>query len=274
MKRPIRALELGDTQPNEIISVPPEVRLVNPSLLLVDDVYQRSLSENSIRLIRRIVTGWDWARFKPPVCAEVEGEVLEVIDGQHTAMAAATHPAIDIIPVMVVRAETTADRARAFVGHNKDRLNITPMQMHFSALAAGDEDALTVQQVCEKAGVVILRNPPAQNRFKPGETLALSAVRGLIGRHGARGARLVLEVLANAKAAPVSADGIKAVEALFYEEEYAGTIEAEDITSTLIRMGPEALKQARVFHASHKVPVWRGLAVTLYRNTRKKRKAA
>lgn len=80
-----------------------------------------------------------------------------MIDGQHTAIAAASHPDIALIPVMVVEAVDQAERAGAFIGHNRDRLNITPMQMHYAAVAAGDEDALTVEQVCARAGVKILR---------------------------------------------------------------------------------------------------------------------
>lgn len=159
MKRAVRALNLGDLAPAVITSDAPEIEWVDPKSLLVDGDYQRALSEASVTLIRRIVAGWDWARFKPPVVARTE-EGLEVIDGQHTATAAATHPAISIIPVIVVQAAAVADRARAFVGHNRDRLNVTKTQMHFSAVAAGDDDALTLSQVCQRAGVTILRNPP------------------------------------------------------------------------------------------------------------------
>jgi hypothetical protein len=37
------------------------------------------------------VANWDWRRFKPPVVART-ATGLEVIDGQHTAIAAASHP--------------------------------------------------------------------------------------------------------------------------------------------------------------------------------------
>ncbi len=64
--------------------------MVKPSTLLVDERYQRGLSERSIKLIRKIVSEWDWRAFKPPVVVDV-GAGLEVIDGQHTAIGAATH---------------------------------------------------------------------------------------------------------------------------------------------------------------------------------------
>ena len=273
MKRPIRGIIVGDLKANDIISPLPTFSTVDPASLLVDEEYQRALSEKSIKLIRRIVAGWDWAKFKPPVCAQTD-DGLEVIDGQHTAIAAATHPLISEIPIIIVVAESMADRAKAFVGHNKDRLGITPMQMHYSALAAGDEDAQTIAQVCERAGVNILKTPPANGGFKVGDTVALAAIGSLVSKRGAKGARIVLECLAKAGCAQVSSDGIKAVEALLYDDEYAGSVDIEDITSTVMRMGSDAISQARLFKDTHKVPTWRGLAVTLYRNTRKKRKAA
>jgi hypothetical protein len=200
--RTIKPLQLGDLQPADLHQALPEFRLVSPADLRVDDGYQRALSEKSVTLIRRIVAGWDWARFKPPVCAETD-DGLEVIDGQHTAIAAATHPGIDTLPVIVVQAASQADRAKAFVGHNRDRLGITPMQVHFAALAAGDEDALTIAQVCERAGVRMLRSAPGGGVFQPRDTLAVAAIGALCNRRGAMGARKVLEVLAVANCAPI-----------------------------------------------------------------------
>ena len=99
-----------------------------------------------------------------------------VVDGQHTAIAAAMHPDVSEIPIMIVPADSRAAQANAFVGHNRDRLNITPMQMHFAALAAGDEDAMTIDQVCQRAGVKMLRTPPAANVYRPAETVAVNAI--------------------------------------------------------------------------------------------------
>lgn len=271
-KRPIKPIMLGDLVPGEVKSSVPEIKWMSPGELLVDEDYQRGLSDRSVTLIRRIIAGWDWARFKPPVVAETD-DGIEVIDGQHTAIAAASHPDIAEIPVLVVRAESKADRAKAFVGHNKDRLGITATQMHHSAVAAGDDDALTVNQVCERAGLRILRNPPANGHFKPKDTMAVAGIASLINRRGALGARKVLQVLADANCAPVGVTGIRAVETLLHETEFDG-IAGEDITNTLIRLGPDADHEAKVFAATHKVPGWRALAIVLFRATRKRRKVA
>lgn len=273
MTRPIQPLKLPEIVPGVPPTAIPEFRWVQPSALLVDDAYQRDLSRGSVELIRKIVRGWDWARFKPPVVAETPSG-LEVIDGQHTAIAAATHGGLGKIPVMVVRAAEVSDRARAFVGHNRDRLALSQVNIHYANVAAGDEDALTVQQVCDRAGVKLLRYPPGNGEFRPGDTLAIAAIRALVNRRGAMGARVVLQVLAGAHCAPVRADGIKAVDTLLYDAEYKGQVTAADLTSAILQLGPQAEKDARLFAAAHNVSVWKGLTVILFRGARRGRRRA
>lgn len=270
--RPIRPLPLASLTPGLADAPSPTFEWVSPTDLQVDESYQRAMSERSIALIRKIVTNWDWRRFKPPVVARI-GDMLLVIDGQHTAIAAATHPEILQIPIMVVVAAERADQALAFVGHNRDRLGITPMQMHFAAVAAGDEDALTIEQVCERAGVTILRISPAGGVFKPRQTVAVNAIAAIINRRGAQKARVVLQVLAEAEAAPVTSVQIKAIEMLLHDQEYRGQVEPADLTAAIRAMGLAAAEQeAKVFAAAHNVPNWRALGVVVFRKARKVRR--
>ena len=89
----------------------PRFSEVDPALLLVEESYQRGLSNRSIKMIRRIVAGWSWTKFKPPVVT-VTPAGLVVIDGQHTAIAAACHPQIRKLPVMVIRERSAPSAAR------------------------------------------------------------------------------------------------------------------------------------------------------------------
>ncbi|MDJ1463358.1 DUF6551 family protein [Nitratireductor sp. GZWM139] len=270
--RKIAPLVLPDVVPAEIQGAPPELRLMSPAELHVDERYQRGLSERSLRLIRKIVSEWSWSAFKPPVVVDA-GERFEVIDGQHTAIAAVTHGAIGEIPVLVIQAQEQEARAGAFVRHNRDRINVTPIQLHNALVAAGDEMALTIAQVCERAGAVILRNPPTGGRYKPGDTLAITTVRGLVNRRYARGARQVLEVCVKAGMAPISAAAIKAVECLMFAQEYKGEIDAERIALILSAHGESISTEAGRFAAERKVPLWRALASVIYMNRRKVRHA-
>jgi hypothetical protein len=251
----------------------PIVKSVDPSTLLVDETYQRNLSERSVKLIRKIISDFDWCRFKPPVVTKTK-DGLHVLDGQHTAIAAATHPKIKTIPVMLVDAPEIADRARAFLGHNRDRIQVTPTQMFAAAVAAGDPDAVTVSQVCARAGIVVLKNPPGAGAFKPRDTMAVACITSLVGRLGALLARQYLDILAKANCAPIGQAHIKAVEMLMKEVEYAGQISPEDLTTTIIATRDKAEREAKVFAAAHDVPFWKALGIYWFKERPRGRRRA
>ncbi|MBB3963514.1 DUF6551 family protein [Rhizobium metallidurans] len=269
-KRLISALSLPDITPAEVTTAPPQLRLVPPATLSVDETYQRGLYERSVKLIRKIVSEWCWTAFKPPVVVEVDGR-LEVIDGQHTAIGAVTHGGIELLPVLIVQAESHETRASAFVRHNRDRIQVTATQLHNAMVAAGDEDALTVAQVCERAGIVILKNPPPMAKFKPGETMAIATIKSLVNRRYAAGARRVLDVCRSTNAAPVTAHMIKAVELLMFSKEYEGEIDAERIALVISSKAETLETETSRFAAERKVPHWRAYASVVFMNRRKPR---
>ncbi|WP_246723483.1 DUF6551 family protein [Rhizobium sp. ARZ01] len=268
--RSIDALSLPDIAPAPVPDWMPEIRHVDPRTLVVDESYQRALSERSVRLIRKIVSQWDWSAFKPPVVVDVGG-ALEVIDGQHTAIGAVTHGGIAQIPVLVVRAVERKNRAGAFVRHNRDRIQVTPTQLHTALVEAGDEDAMTIAQVCQRAGVTILKNPPPMARFRPGETIAVSTIGALVNRRHAAGARKVLEICVQGGACPISADLIKAVEHLLHAAEYKGELQADRIALLISSRLSTLEAEAKRFAAERKLPLWRALASVLFMNRRKAR---
>lgn len=194
---------------------PPRIEWVAPRSLYVEEEYQRQLSRKSLTLIRNIVAGWNWAHVKPPICARAEGGRLCVIDGQHTAIAAVTHGGIETLPVVVVEPGAVDRRAAAFIAHNRDRLHLTPMQMHYAALAAGEQEARSVNAACLIAGAHICRVQP--KGWKPGDTVAVAAIAALVKAAGVDGAAEVLVVLVDAARAPIKADEIKAAAALLHD---------------------------------------------------------
>ena len=265
--RRIKAIALGDVQPGGADMAEPRFERADPKTLLVDPAYQRELSNRSIRLIGKIVANWDWRRFKPPVVVEIDGG-RHVIDGQHTAIAAASHPAIDEIPVMLVEAVEQIDRARAFMGHNRDRVNITTTQLFHAAVAAADPDAVTVAQICERAGARVLKNPPPNGVYQVGDTVAVKSLLVMANQLGALKARQTLQALVEAKAAPVSADLIKAATLLVSAPEYAGEITLEQISNAVRSLGARAETEARQLAAAKWMPHWRALAVVIFRSRR------
>lgn len=269
-KRHIAALAVPGITPAIVEGGEPIFEWIDPRKLLVDEAYQRNLSERSVTLIRKIVGHWSWAKFKPPIVVQTD-EGFEVVDGQHTAIAAATVPSVKKIPVMIVEAETLQERAGAFLGHNADRIAVTPLQMHHAAVMAGDEDAMTIAQVCQRAGVRIPRNLPAT---KPGDCVSVSTIRALVNRRGAMGARRVLEVGAKARSTPISAAEIRAVELLIFGETYAGKYDPEDLTTALIGLGASAEEKAKAFAANNGVKLWQAMALVISRRCDSDRRRA
>jgi hypothetical protein len=264
------------------VGVPPTgmpiFELVYPTDLFVDPAYQRSIGEKGLTQIRRIVERFDWAKFKPPICAysSIEGQtVLKVLDGQHTAIAAASNPNVSQIPVMIVEAEDTISQAQAFIGQNTDRLNVTTLQLHQAALSAANEDAQTLELVCKRAGVKVMRSPNSYSTTNgvvgAKETIAVKSIEHLIGRRGTKLSRQILEVLANAERGPLTAPQIKAVEVLMTDSQYTDVITPEDLTSAIVDLLFTAEDEAKIFAATHKVPFWKALAVTWFRKCKKKR---
>jgi hypothetical protein len=270
--RPIEPINLNGLD----IALPeagePICERVDPDTLFIDPSYQRDIRERGLQQIRQIVEAFDWRKFKPPICAYAEHDgktVLKVIDGQHTAIAAASHPNVDLIPVMIVEAADTASQAAAFVGQNTSRLGMTALQIHRASIVAGDPDALLIEEICAAAGVTILLTTPKS--YKAGETVAVTGIAALIDRLGAERSRQVLEVLAKAKRRPVTAVDIKAVELLLTDPEYCEAIAGDDLATTICNGEYEG--EAKVFAATHKLPLWKALASVWFRNTRKKRGA-
>ncbi|MCO5141388.1 hypothetical protein, partial [Shinella sp.] len=208
------------------------------------------------------------------ICAysEYEGAtVLKVLDGQHTAIAAASNPHVGEIPVMIVEAEDTIAQAKAFIGQNTQKLGITSLQLHQAAVAAGDEDALTLELTCKAANVRLLRAPNSHAGDGSRQTIAVKQIEGLIARRGRIFAREVLEIIANAERGLITATHVKAVEFLLIDPEFAGHVSADDITSAIIDLLYTAEEDAKRFADTHRMPHWKALANVWFRKCKKRR---
>lgn len=238
--RPVSAITLRTAiDTTGYVSEPPELRLVDPKTLLIETVYQRDLSPKSINLIRKTVASWDWAKFKPPICSEADGKLV-IVDGQHTAIAAASHPAINQIPVMVTRAKLVERRAAAFVSHNRDRLVMTPAQIFYGDLAAGDKEAKGVMECAVKTGASVPRLPIAKGEWKPGQVSAISEIRAAFrSKDGRPLLERMLRIAVAAKAAPISATILKALRILLTDQAWAETANLPDgtIATAIVAIG-------------------------------------
>lgn len=202
--------------PRPVISIgkKPELVWAAPTDLYVDETYQRDLSRKSVKLIRQLATDFRWNRMKPPIVVR-DGGKWHVVDGQHTAIAAATI-GVKEIPVFVVEASSLDERARAFVGHNTDRIIVSPINIYRALLAFKDPDAMDVAAVCARAGVRI-REFTQSTPLDVGDTKAIGLIRKMIKQRGVIKARMVLETLVRAKRAPIGGAEIYAADYILNE---------------------------------------------------------
>lgn len=274
--RQISPVSISGLAPSKPSTGLPIFEMAKPELLFVDPAYQRNVSEKGIRQIRRIIEEFDWTRYKPPICAYADWNgktILKVLDGQHTAIAAASNPHITEIPVMIVEAENTVAQAQAFIGQNTDRLGVTNLQLHQAALAAADEDAQTIELVCTRANVKVLKTTNAYTGTGSRQTIAIKQIDAMIGRRGPVVSREILEVLADADRGPLTAPQIKAVELLLTSPEYCEKITGEDLTEAIVDLLTSAEEEAKLFAVTHKIQFWKALAITWFRKCKKRRQA-
>lgn len=266
--RQITPIPLHGIEPGGTPRALPIFEWVDPGTLLIDEGYQRDSSERSLKLVRKVIAGWDWARYKPPVAVLTDAG-LELIDGQHTAIAAVSHPGVDKIPVMIVDVKERADRAGAFIGHNRDRVAVTAPQLHVAAVAAGDPDAQTIDRICTGAGVTVLRRQPGT--FKPRTTMAVTALRALV-RRGEDNATKVMKCLARSELAPITQTQIKAADMLLNDPEYADQISEDALVSAIAATIGKVDQEAAVFCAAHpSTPVWKAVGIAWFKARRAKR---
>lgn len=210
--RPLTRDSLRGLRPAQPRGTSPTFEYVDPRDLYVEESYQRDVGERGIGLVRQIYAAFDWARFKPPICVRMPefDNVLVCIDGQHTAIAAASHPSIDAIPVMVVDAATVERRAAAFVGHNRDRITLTNTVIHRAEVAAGEPLAIEVAKACAAAGVTVLVKPGDLRKAQVGDTISIGALKAIARRQGGQALERVLKVLVAAKRAPIRSGEVAA----------------------------------------------------------------
>ncbi|MDB5584867.1 MAG: hypothetical protein JWR80_10043 [Bradyrhizobium sp.] len=189
----------------------PELRWVDPTSLLVDEGYQRDLGKRSYSLIRGMMQGFAWRKMKPPIVVEV-GDGLHCVDGQHTAIAAASI-GVPEIPVFVVGAASLGERADSFVAHNKDRIVMQPLDIYRARIAAGDPDAVDCANVCQRAGVRIRQIQPG-GKILVGDTGAVGTIQRLVRRRGVQTSRNILQAFVTGGRGPITPAEIDAAEAL------------------------------------------------------------
>jgi hypothetical protein len=166
---------------------------------------------------------------------------------------------------MIVTADQVADRAASFIGHNRDRIAMTAIQVHRAGLVAADSDALAVEAVAQKAGVRLPPYIPSHGHWEVGDCVAFNTLYALMTRRGGGATTRILKILRAADLSPITTWQILAVERVLFEPEYQPAIAAEAITAALTSFGEGMRAQADMAAAQYRVNRAKALAVLLYR---------
>jgi hypothetical protein len=143
------------------------------SQMVIDPSYQRSVGRSGRDNIKQIARAFRWTHFAPVIVSPVEGGLYAIIDGQHRTIAAMLI-GIEQIPCAVVIADRTT-QAAAFHAVNAKTTRMRPTQIWHARLAAGDAKAMAMNDVCNEAGVIIVRSAgPWQH--KPQNTMAIQVI--------------------------------------------------------------------------------------------------
>lgn len=175
--QPILALG-GEVRKGAIRGAIGELRVLPVAALRIDQTYQRSISVKSVRNVRAICEGFDWAKFLPVIVVE-HGDVFAVIDGQHRTTAAITL-GIDAVPCYVLRC-SPVEAAAAFAAINGAVTPMNAVDIWFAELAAGAAHAVALQRVLDAAEVKVVRK---KDGWRVGETRSVRVLVRALDKYG------------------------------------------------------------------------------------------
>lgn len=228
LKQGLRALDTISLpvkyKPNELVSDRPNILMIKLSCMLIESSYQRELvSTKSRRLIAKIVSGWDWSKFKLPVVEEIEKDIYVIIDGQHTCIGATAHPQLEALPCIVVPPSSLKGRARAFISHNTDRIAMSPLQVFRAEVAAEDINAVVLDQIIQSAGATVPGYAPPKGKAKPGQVVNVGRLRSILAVDGDGMVSRILRIAVRSKVSPIGVSVILGLRYLLKHPDYIKT---------------------------------------------------
>lgn len=181
----------GSTNPSDIL----EFLWLRPDQIVIDRTYQRRVSDSGKARIKRAIKDFDWRRFGAISVVPVGNDFYACIDGQHRAIMAWVSGA-HLVPAVSFKADV-ADQAASFVGVNVNRTTVASIDKFRARVAAGDEAAVTAQEIMDDLG--ISADVPAGCALAPKQTRAVAKVEKLVKFIGKGLTFTALEMLCDAQ---------------------------------------------------------------------------
>lgn len=187
--------------------------------LIIDDRYQRdTVTRRGLKNIQTIRDNFSWAKLSPLTVADLGTGKYAVIDGQHRLEAARQLGDIDALPCWILPQVNTAQQAEAFIGINKNRVDITAYAVYKAEVAAGVGSAVMVNEFCKKNNIIIPKNSVAS--AAPNVTNALCAIRNALMKGQEEQLTYAINIIRQAfpfKSGQLKAEIIKLIVGLYNE---------------------------------------------------------
>lgn len=212
--RTIVALETAKPLVCKPVEQPPKIAWLPLEVLRIDETYQRGLSENSVVQIRKMAQHWQWPLFKPLTVSPLPDGLYEILDGQHEAIAAATNGLIASLPCMVHEIATRAERAAAFVGLNRQRIQLTPFALFRAQLAGGDQLAMNVDQALRDSGATLFDTYRYDREYEVGAVNCIKTLQVIVKKSGPDVLTRLLKIAVAGEVAPIPGALLRAMQAI------------------------------------------------------------
>lgn len=170
-----------DAKPIIVINEKPEPADVPIGLLNIDTTYQ-ALSPRNPRLVKEIGKHFDLAIFGRLAVVRRESGALFVVDGRHRLEGGALAGRL-FLPCDIYDVHNRKREIDIFLARNT-RIRKVPQGMLFMAeVAAGDEQAVSLNRLVQEAGLAIVDANNAKQEFAVPKLACIGALKSLYG-HG------------------------------------------------------------------------------------------
>jgi hypothetical protein len=212
-------------EPKPVAGNIPELTWVAPTDLGIDPRYQRNLTPKSLALIKKIAEEFNWGRYRPPLVVNRDGRLL-IVDGQHTAIAAASRADLEKIPVLVVESIGADREAADFVAVNTQKVAMTPFAIFHANLKAGDAATVTANRRLIAAGAFVPRNSFMKGKWPVGSITSPAAVLYLLRHGGEDQLERVTRICVDAEARGITRTMLRCVDGFLTAPECDGISDA------------------------------------------------
>lgn len=148
----------------EACKKPGTFMMIPKESLNIDGDYQRDAVSNA--KVFEIARNWNWVLFGTIIVAMRADGSFWVIEGGHRARASFYRSDISKLPCMVHALDERQEEAKAFLGSNKFKTNVSSFHEFKAAILAGDEIAVGVDDLMRSHGYTVARHSGTPRTIK------------------------------------------------------------------------------------------------------------